>query len=318
MKVDLQGRRARPVRQRPAALHRLQGAQRALREAAVRRGLHVSEYGILDDETGETTALRDRGGGLRDGSGSTWIPPELREGRGELEAALAKGRAAAADRARRPARRPALPHDALRRPPDARGDGRGGARRAAASTSRSPTTRPRTGSATTSRPRRWRRGSRRSRALNARLDGFELLAGTESNILPDGSLDYPDELLARLDWVIASIHTSFGMDEEAMTDRMIAAIEHPLVDAIGHPTGPQDRDAPAVRARHGARDRGGRAHRHDDRDQRRARPARHERAPRPRGGRGRRADPDRLRRALGAQPRRCCATAIATAPPRAG
>ena len=74
-------------------------------------------------------------------------------------------------------------------------------------------------------------------ALNARLDGLELLAGTEVNILTDGSLDYEDELLARLDWVIASVHTSFSMGEREMTDRMIAAIEHPLVDAIGHPTG---------------------------------------------------------------------------------
>ena len=64
-----------------------------------------------------------------------------------------------------------------------------------------------------------------------------MLAGTESNILPDGSLDYPDELLERLDWVIGSIHTSFGMDEAAMTDRMVAAVEHPWLDAIGHPTG---------------------------------------------------------------------------------
>ena len=74
-------------------------------------------------------------------------------------------------------------------------------------------------------------------ALNERLDGFTVLAGTESNILPDGSLDYPDELLERLDWVIGSIHTSFGMDEEAMTERMLKAIEHPWLDAIGHPTG---------------------------------------------------------------------------------
>ena len=61
--------------------------------------------------------------------------------------------------------------------------------------------------------------------------------GSEVNVLPDGSLDYEDELLGELDWVIASVHTSFGMDEQAMTERMIAAIEHPLVDAIGHPTG---------------------------------------------------------------------------------
>ena len=132
-----------------------------LREAAVRRGLHVSEYGILDDETGETTALRDRGGGLRaarlrvDPAGAARGARRARGG--------AQGHAAEADRAVRPARRPALPHDALRRAPDARADGRGGAARAAGSTWRSPTTRPRTGSATTSRPRRWRRGSRRSR-----------------------------------------------------------------------------------------------------------------------------------------------------------
>jgi DNA polymerase (family 10) len=74
-------------------------------------------------------------------------------------------------------------------------------------------------------------------ALNQRLDDITVLAGTEVNILPDGSLDYPDELLARLDWVIASVHTSFAMDEQAMTDRVIAALESPWVDALGHPTG---------------------------------------------------------------------------------
>jgi DNA polymerase (family 10) len=74
-------------------------------------------------------------------------------------------------------------------------------------------------------------------ALNARLEGLTVLAGSEVNILPDGSLDYPDELLARLDWVIASVHTSFAMSEADMTARMVAAVEHPLVDALGHPTG---------------------------------------------------------------------------------
>jgi len=77
----------------------------------------------------------------------------------------------------------------------------------------------------------------RIHAANLAIDGIELLAGSEVNILPDGSLDYPDELLARLDWVIASVHSSFRMDEQAMTDRIVAAIEHPWVDAIGHLTG---------------------------------------------------------------------------------
>jgi DNA polymerase (family 10) len=74
-------------------------------------------------------------------------------------------------------------------------------------------------------------------ALNHTLDDFTVLAGTESNILPDGSLDYPDELLERLDWVIGSVHTSFNMPEDAMTDRVIAALESPWIDALGHPTG---------------------------------------------------------------------------------
>ncbi|MBV9366614.1 MAG: PHP domain-containing protein, partial [Solirubrobacterales bacterium] len=69
------------------------------------------------------------------------------------------------------------------------------------------------------------------------IDHLELLAGSEVNILPDGSLDYDDELLSELDWVIASVHSSFRMSAEQMTARMIRAIEHPLVDAIGHPSG---------------------------------------------------------------------------------
>ena len=57
------------------------------------------------------------------------------------------------------------------------------------------------------------------RAVDERLDGIELLAGSEVNILPDGSLDYDDELLAELDWVIARVHTSFGIGRDEMTER---------------------------------------------------------------------------------------------------
>jgi len=69
------------------------------------------------------------------------------------------------------------------------------------------------------------------------VDGIELLAGSEVNILPDGSLDYDDELLGELDWVIASVHTAFSLSSDAMTARMIAAAEHPRVHALGHLTG---------------------------------------------------------------------------------
>ncbi len=77
----------------------------------------------------------------------------------------------------------------------------------------------------------------RVRELNEQLDGFRLLAGSEVNINLDGTLDYADEVLEELDWVVASVHTSFRMGEEKMTERMMAAMDHPLVDVIGHPTG---------------------------------------------------------------------------------
>ncbi len=75
------------------------------------------------------------------------------------------------------------------------------------------------------------------RELNSGRRRFRVLAGSEVNVLPDGTLDYADDLLAELDWVIASVHTSFKISRRAMTERVIAAIEHPLVDCIGHLSG---------------------------------------------------------------------------------
>jgi DNA polymerase (family 10) len=75
------------------------------------------------------------------------------------------------------------------------------------------------------------------RKLNSGVRGFRVLAGSEVNVMPDGSLDYEDDLLAELDWVIASVHTSFKISKRKMTERIVAAVEHPLVDCIGHLTG---------------------------------------------------------------------------------
>ena len=72
---------------------------------------------------------------------------------------------------------------------------------------------------------------------NARHDDINVLAGSEVDILADGSLDYPDDVLAKLDWVIASPHSSLRQDPGKATRRLLRAIEHPLVHAIGHPTG---------------------------------------------------------------------------------
>lgn len=78
------------------------------------------------------------------------------------------------------------------------------------------------------------------RKANDRVDGIEILVGTECDILPDGTLDYPDELLARTDWVVASIHAAMGpggSDKLDPTERTLAAIENKYVCQIAHPTG---------------------------------------------------------------------------------
>jgi DNA polymerase (family 10) len=206
----------------------------ALRTDAVRRGLHVSEYGVTDDATDTTHSCASEEDVYRL-LGMRYIEPELRENRGELKAA-AEG---------------ALPE--LVRLEDIRGelhchtvasDGRNTIEQMAAAarergyeylaiTDHSATH----GFGDDVQPDALRRMIERVRELNEGLDGFTLLAGSEVNVLPDGSLDYDDELLAELDWIVASLHTSFRMGERQMTDRMVAAMEHPLVDAIGHPTG---------------------------------------------------------------------------------
>jgi DNA polymerase (family 10) len=207
----------------------------ALREAAVRRGLHVSEYGIHEDSSA-TTHTCESEEGVYALLGLAYIEPELRENRGELAAAASPE---------------GLPQ--LISLEDIRGDLHshtvasdghntiGEMARAAlergyeylAITDHSASH----GFGNDVSPEQLRRQIGLVREANERIEGIELLAGSEVNIMPDGSLDYEDDLLGALDWVIASVHTSFAMSEQAMTERMIAAIEHPLVDAIGHPTG---------------------------------------------------------------------------------
>ncbi len=206
----------------------------ALREAAVRSGLHVSEYGILDDATRATETCV---GELQvyERLGLAYIEPELREDRGELEAA----------------RTGTLP--VLIELEDIRGDlhshtiasdghntieemalaARERGYEYIAITDHSASH----GFGNDVSAEQLRRQIELVHEADARIEGIELLAGSEVNVLPDGSLDYDDALLAQLDWVIASVHTSFAMDAQAMTARMIAAIQHPAVDAIGHPTG---------------------------------------------------------------------------------
>jgi DNA polymerase (family 10) len=86
-------------------------------------------------------------------------------------------------------------------------------------------------------PERVRHQQQEIDALNKRLKGIRIFKGTECDILPDGSLDYDDELLATFDYVVASVHSHFNMTRQEMTDRVVRAIRHPRVTMLGHATG---------------------------------------------------------------------------------
>jgi DNA polymerase (family 10) len=206
----------------------------ALRADAVRRGFHVSEYGVVDDSTGTTHACATEEE-VYELLGLAYVEPELRENRGELQAA----------------REGTLPE--LVRLGDLRGelhchtvasDGRNTIEEMAAAaiergyeyiaiTDHSATH----GFGNDVQPDELRRQIERIHELDGATDGIRILAGSEVNVMPDGSLDYEDDLLAELDWIVASLHSSFRLGEREQTERMIRAMEHPLVDAIGHPTG---------------------------------------------------------------------------------
>ncbi len=210
----------------------------ALREMAVKAGMHVSEYGVQVEATGESHACRTEREVYRL-LGMEPIEPELREDRGELQAARLRDGGAT------------LPKLIVQ--DDIRGDlhchttasdGRASIEEMAAAASAlgyrylaitDHSASHGFGNAVS--PDALRRQIERIRELRESLAEITLLAGSEVNILPDGSLDYEDDLLAELDWVIASVHTAFGMPQREMTRRLIDAAEHPLVDAIGHPTG---------------------------------------------------------------------------------
>lgn len=205
-----------------------------LRERAVAAGLHVSENGIKDDETGETELFATEQE-VYERLGYQYIVPELREDRGELDAARENGLPELIEREQirgdlhshttlsdgvasleeMAAAAEALGYEYLAITDHSESHGFGN---------------------NVESDRLWRR-IEEINEFNGAGHGIRLLSGSEVNIHPDGSVDYDDDLLNALDWVIASIHTAFKDDEKVMTERMIAAIENPLVDCIGHPTG---------------------------------------------------------------------------------
>ena len=198
----------------------------ALREDAVRRGLSISEYGVQTVETKEVFQTRSEEE-LYDYLGYQFIPPELREHRGELAAARKGG----------------LP-ERLVEAGDICGDlhthtrwsdGRNTVEEMAVAARE----RGYAYLAICDHSQRLRDGCLEAQAeeidaVAQRVKPLKLLKGVEVNIRPDGSLDLSDEELAARDWVVASLHSSFDRDP---TGRLLAAMENPHVDCIGHPTG---------------------------------------------------------------------------------
>jgi DNA polymerase (family 10) len=206
----------------------------ALRDRAIQQGLKLNEYGLFR-VSDDVKVAGDTEESIYEALGLAWIPPELRENRGEIAAAASR----------------ALPR--LLTLEDMRGDvhmhttatdGRADAETMAAAARAAG----REYIAITDHSRalamangldetRALEHARRIRELSGRLDGLTVLAGIECDIRPDGSMDLHHDCLAELDIVIASIHSAFTQDVSQMTDRILQAIECPWVDVIGHPTG---------------------------------------------------------------------------------
>jgi DNA polymerase (family 10) len=226
-----------PRESRGAAMQYFTGSKAhniVVRDRALERGLKLNEYGLfrVEDDTriaGETEE------GVYAALDLAWIDPELRENRGEIEAAA----------------RRALP--ALITSSDLRGDlhmhttatdGRDDLEAMAAAAHAlghqyiAVTDHSRAlAMANGLDEARALAHAAAVRALNGRYEGLTLLAGIECDILPDGRMDLSDDCLAQLDIVIASVHSHFTLDEAQMTDRLLRALECPWVDVLGHPTG---------------------------------------------------------------------------------
>lgn len=205
----------------------------ALRTLVMQRGWKLSEYGLFDEQERRISGRTEEE--VYRTLGMDWIPPELRENRGEIDAA----------------RHHQLPQ--LLEPRDVKGDlhvhtdwsdghdppeqmveeaiARGYQYVALTDHSKG------LGVARGLSADMVRQQRRLVDRLNEFYSPFRILHGTEVNILPDGSLDYPEEVLAEFDIVTASVHSAFGQSREQMTGRILRALQNPHVDSLNHPTG---------------------------------------------------------------------------------
>lgn len=203
-----------------------------LRTIALEKGLKINEYGVF---RGSKKIAGESEEGIYKTLELPWIPPEIREDKGEIEAALNSK----------------LPNLVELR--DIRGDlhmhskwsdGKATIEEMAlkakevgyeyiAMTDHSPSSRIARGLSV----ERLYEKKKEVEATNKKLKGIKVFMGSEVDIKSDGSLDYPDEVLRDLDVVIAAVHSGFKMDRESMTRRIVKALQNPFVHALVHPTG---------------------------------------------------------------------------------
>jgi DNA polymerase (family X) len=230
----------------------------ALRDRAISQGFKLNEYGLfrIADDVRVAGAVEED---IYAALGLDWIPHELREMRGELDAAASRALPRLIDLA--DLRGDLHMHTTET---DGKDDVRTMAEAAREAGLQYIAVTDHTQALAMANgldERRALEHAARIRAIDAEGLGIRLLAGAECDIKPDGSLDLADECLAALDLVVVSVHSAFGQDRQQMTDRLLRAIEHPHVDILGHPTGrrllkrepyPVDMDAVVdAAARHG-------------------------------------------------------------------
>lgn len=232
MQVDL---RVVPDEAFPFALHYFTGCKEhniQMRQRAIDQGLKLNEYGLVGAK--KSVACKDETE-LFAALGLDYIPPELREGTGEMEAA----------------EQHKLPHLITY------GDLKGTFHNHTTASDGSSTLAEMAEAARALglhylgigdhsqslkvaqglSPARVRAQWKEIDALNKRWTDFRILKGTECDIMPDGSLDFDDDLLTEFDYVVASVHTNFGMGQAEMTKRIIRAVQNPYVTMLGHATG---------------------------------------------------------------------------------
>jgi len=221
----------------PTALAHFTGSKEhniALRQRAIDRGLHLSEWGLLKGKSKTPLKLKDEKD-LHKALGLTFIPPELREDSGEI-AAAEKGELP--DLLTRDQIRGCLHNHTLA------SDGQDTL--AAMAQAAAELGLEWLGIADHSKSsfqangldvKRLEKQIEEIQSLNSKKPKCTLLSGTECDILKEGKLDFPDSLLKELDYVVASVHSGFTSNEKEMTDRILRAIENPHVTCLGHPTG---------------------------------------------------------------------------------